>query len=119
MGTLEKYFCNNEQSLKLRKMGFNDVCLRHFELSNQHGYVNMKIPRPLRSQAFDFFREKYNADTEFYGIYDDESKKYDYHIVSDIFETEVDFNDGQWEKFEDMESACIDRLISLFNIENN
>lgn len=71
---LDKHFCDFEQSVSLRDLGFKEECIcgynRNLQLvgkiihSTNGSYLqwdehDIHLPAPLKSQALNFFREKY------------------------------------------------------------
>lgn len=61
--TLDKQFCSYEQALALKELGFNEPCFESYtENGNLIPYTVglYYTPRPLKSQAFEWFIDKYN-----------------------------------------------------------
>ena len=53
---MEKYFCNYNQSLALKELGFDEPCLKtmlDFDITYES---NIKMP--LKSQVFEWFRKQ-------------------------------------------------------------
>jgi len=46
-----------------------------------------------------------------------ENNLHDYMIVSDVFTEEVDFGDGPFETYEEMELGCLKKLIEIVKNE--
>jgi len=122
---MEKEFCNYNQSLQLKLIGFDEPCLaRHAiitEWENPTGEVKFQmidclksdknlIKAPLYQQAFRWFREKY---------------KYDHSIVmmkhpfgTDEYQYLILLNEDEYVKtgfntYEEAEDACLDKLIEI------
>jgi len=112
---LKKLFVPYEPSLDLKELGFNEPCFgyyRYEELliqgqskNSDHGF---SISAPTYSQAFRFFREKYDL----FGVV--EGKGYDYkrYYVYSI--------NGKWhpsrpglDTYEEAELACLIKLIEI------
>lgn len=124
---MEKYFVNYNQSLALKELGFEKPCIATYTegaigkgndlqwfVSPLEG-VNKDftfVAAPLKSQVFEWFREKHNliscVRTISYGCAIDEQEFY-YEIVSvrGVESYEI------YNKYEEAESACIDKLIEL------
>ncbi len=127
---MKKEFVPYEQALALKELGFDEPCLAHWyneTPTNPEGqclvyykkpWDNQKIINgvirdyyfaPTYSQAFRWFREKHNMFVEI--TY--ENNLHDYMIISDIFTEEVDFGDGPFETYEEMELWCLKKLIEI------
>ena len=122
---MEKYFCNYNQSLALKKLGFNEICFATFDSDkwfdiqdfgqNYDTFPSHIIAAPLKSQVFDWFREKYNlyhvitiADL---GKYETGNPDFQCAIYSK--DPVVITNMDKYKTYEEAESACIDKLIEL------
>jgi hypothetical protein len=135
---MKKEFVPYEQALALKELGFDEPCFgafigkefKFFDFSNDlNGYVNNKnliIGAPTFSQAFKFFREKYNLRGSIMDFIDDETGiEWDYEIA--LIGTDLDENghykplidystDDESRKFktyEKAETACLDKLIEI------
>ena len=82
---MKEQFCNYEISLKLKELGFNEDCLGGFLIADEgqfaiyglqtnHEYLSEVnedwLNTPLYSQAFDYFREKYELLLSIYRLND-------------------------------------------------
>jgi len=142
---MEKYFCDYNQSLALKELGFDEPCIafywnsgkfytcaeyRHrieFHKQNQLGDYNYdSTSAPLKSQVFEWFRDKQNLRSNIMDFIDDVTGiEWDYEI--DFIGVDVDENgnykplvdysiDDETRKFKtykEAESACIDKLIEI------
>jgi hypothetical protein len=113
---MEKEFVPYELALELKQLGFDEPCLgafmgkdfRQFDFSNDlKGYVNdnnLIIGRPTYSQAFRWFREKYQLS----GIPTHQS--YD---VWNLETGECFIEEYPIESYEEAELACLKKLIEI------
>ena len=121
---MEKYFANYNQSLALKELGFDEPCITFYYnrvlTFHTHGIdphfifkINSDLwdscSAPLKSQVFEWFREKYNLVFNFIS----------YNIVKPAeYHWSITWNDeakasGIVKTYEEAESACIDQLIEL------
>jgi hypothetical protein len=111
---MEKEFVDYETTLELKELGFDEPCFGHYiELKNpqegllQIGLSDNFLQAPTYSQAFRFFREKYDMfshlDKNAYSKY-----YYDIHNRGEIFFDEEYFNTP-----EEAEIACLTKLIEI------
>ena len=116
MTSLEKEFAPYQESLDLKELGFDERCLGNYADDENHtlftnGNRPGKINAPTFSQAFRWFRKKYNLcgwvqESYFKGL-----KFHQYHIsrfealniISDLFESE----------YEEVELSCLRKLIEI------
>ena len=133
---MEKYFCNYNQSLALKELGFEEPGFAgyrdsewigtdgpnsryfHAQLFSNHQFDNDQkeyCSAPLKSQVFEWFREKHGLWVSF-GYDEDESEEL-YWYVDKILECGIGrlfFHDLiEYYTYEEAESACIDKLIEL------
>ena len=138
---MEKYFCNYNQSLALKELGFKKPCFGWYEHSGNFYYCyqeGLVPPSPskklikncclasLKSQVFEWFRDKQNLRSNIMDFIDDVTGiEWDYEI--DFIGVDVDENgnykplvdysiDDETRKFKtykEAESACIDKLIEI------
>jgi len=111
---MTKEFCTYEQALALKELGFDKPCLGNFADDENHtlftnGNRPGKTNAPTYSQAFRWFREKYDIHS-YIEVFSDDT--FDYITVSDDFE-EKDYGDGPFKTYEEAESACLDKLIEI------
>lgn len=120
-------FANYEQSIAVKKLGFNEPCISAYNthdksvgyalnISSEYSAVNYNegespISRPLKSQIFRFFRDKYNFDS---WIYTSTGNVYYYAILLAGRYVKESRN---YNSHEEAENACVDRLIDVANNE--
>ena len=122
---IQEYFCNYEQSKALKELGFDGECISWFEMyefnisSKLYNYNDISvgvISAPLKSQAFEFFREKYNLNGQIafceYGIKTENGWRYTLDNP-----TKKQFWSNKFNDYKEAESACIDELIELVKNE--
>lgn len=127
---MEKYFATYNQSLALKELGFDEPCFAgyrdsewigtdgpnsryfHAQLFSNHQFDDDQkkyCSAPLKSQVFEWFREKYNLVFNFIS----------YNIVKPAeYYWSITWGDeakasGIVKTYEEAESACIDKLIEL------
>jgi hypothetical protein len=122
---MEKYFVTHSQAVTLKELGFDEPCISWYTVFGKfsNDYSNPKkynseyelgsfISAPLKSQVFEWFREKYNLisciRTISYGCTIDEQEFY-CEIVSVRGVSSYSLHN----KFEEAESECIDKLIEI------
>lgn len=120
MNTLEKDFINYNQALEMNALGFNEPCFGRYDgKGNNKGKLWYEMPNsgqdtipvgdvlaPTFSQAFRFFREKY----DFY-VTIHSSLNPDFFPV--IRTSKAQYHIGNFNSYEEAESACLDKLIEL------
>jgi hypothetical protein len=126
---MEEHFVNYNQALALKELGFDEPCIAFYSKQlltfHTHGIDPHFIFKrntelwgspsaPLKSQVFKWFRDKHGLYSS-YGTTNDFDEKINGYVISV-------FNDGvrkklhiNWEvgTYEETESECIDRLISI------
>ncbi len=128
---MEKHFATYNQALALKDLGFDEPCLAAYIdktlkgcgaiLLNVDGfYINHNnetdyvVATPLKSQVFKWFRDEYKliAYIEQYAEWNFEIFRIDENIaeVQDDVCFDYNFKGGT---YEEAESACIDKLISI------
>ena len=134
---MEKYFCNYNQALALKELGFDEPCFGcytkdkeiSYDISDNKvdGHYFQECAAPLRSQVFEWFRDKHNLVIEpcvhFQRTYQTED---DYFEILEFGYRIFEFDqfrggrrntiewDGYENSFEDIaESKCIDKLIEI------
>jgi hypothetical protein len=121
---MKNEFVTLEQAVALKELGFREECAAHYPFDKElhlkwRYYGNMSthplntIQAPLKQQAFQFFREKYNllanVNIRTWFI----SKITD----NDLILTKV--YDELTNTYEEAENACIDKLIELVKQQDN
>ena len=118
---MNKEFTTYEQALALKELGFDEPCFGWWfsdeemliiEKSTKSTSENI-IQAPTYSQAFRWFREKYDLRIWIesnYGIL-----KFEYVIATTNFNfIDKQFNDlSGYKTYEEAESACLDKLIEI------
>ena len=136
---MEKEFIEYEQALALKELGFDEPCFAFYDESlyfpnneNQYGtFCNQKLDvsscsAPTFSQAFRWFREKYNIRHNIMDFIDDEvGIEWDYEIAiigTDIDEKgnykplidySTDDEDRKFKTYEEAELECLKKLIEI------
>lgn len=132
MNNIEELFTPYQESLELKELGFNKSCIatytedENFELQdfeqNYDTFPSHIIAAPLFSQAFKFFRDKYNwqhsieptADQHRfevgynYWIWNSKTGE-EYHTMSKNRPT----GDWEYETYEQAELECLKHLIKI------
>ncbi len=122
---MDKEFIPHQQSLELKELGFDEVCMGGYDLEDNSLYIGYisdygiqynpeyYIPAPLYQQAFRWFREKHNIDISINTVYskynENTSKKYGGAIDNESVFTNVGFYDT----YEEAELACLKKLIEI------
>ena len=120
---MNKEFVPYEESLELKELGFDEECLKYwndfgktstymrFQLLNDiDDWCQDYIKAPLYSQAFRWFREKYNL---YQFVHYHSRPEYTFAIYNDIemnwtLHEKVSFN-----TYEEAELACLKKLIEI------
>lgn len=123
---MEKYYVPFDRAEKLRDLGFKEYCDSYYgefgvvikswgEVDSPNNTSDKRfVNRPLFSQAFDWFREKYSL---IYGIdtmYMSKGKEWDCHIGKISGESSI-WNKDIKGTYEEAELACLDKLIEIAN----
>lgn len=121
----EKDFVPYDEALALKELGFDDSCIYHFKKNNEdkpsfiftfeitrpfgknHNTLESRISAPTFSQAFRWFREKYNMKVCFDWHPTEQDRFCIYFSKSSYFE-KCDFKSK-----EDAELACLRNMIRL------
>ena len=109
---MEKEFIPYEQALALKELGFDEPCLGWFasdrtlvkEVTEKTDFTLA----PTYSQAFRFFREKYDLHNGIYPYYDE----YEFQIKDFRLPTNTPINGGLM-KYEEAELECLQKLIKI------
>jgi hypothetical protein len=128
---MKKEFCTYEQALALKELGFDEPCFtRYYEsgkladsLSYLHHNYFGQVNAPLYQQAFRWFREKYNLYSEI--NLDSYKEPYSLKVTIKHLDDTNTFVDKEYypysngigdidnKKYEEAESACLDKLIEI------
>jgi len=138
---MEKHFANYNQSLALKELGFDEPCFAgyrdstwigtdgpnsryfHAQLFSNHQFDDDQkeyCSAPLKSQVFEWFREKHNLYHEIRTFaWDYDKKELGFSIRTYLnpidIETERLIHSEVYKTYEEAESACIDKLIEICN----
>ena len=133
MSNMKKEFVTYEQALALKELGFDEPCLvfynGKFLDSTDYNFddgtskdIGLCTKAPLKQQVFRWFREKYNM---LANVYSNASGfLFEYHDTvggTHRYDSRVTGpNDGgTWDKYEEAENACIDKLIEIAKQQDN
>jgi hypothetical protein len=121
---MEKYFVTYNQALDLKDLGFKESCFGEWRQwdggypwlqlyqdldgcstdDSDYQYTTEALA-PLKSQLFEFFREKYSI----VGYVVPHNGRWTYKIISNKINKEL----NGFKTYEEAESACIDKLIEI------
>jgi len=112
--SIEKEFIPYEEALALKKLGFNETCFATW--NGETLDMSLQIPSddyftkaPTFSQAFRWFREKY----EIYYIIEG-SKKFGFqHFIYDDKGSYEIKSEETFKNYEEAELACLNKLIEI------
>lgn len=124
---MNELFINYEESLQLKELGFDEPCFSAYndikelsQLDKLQGYSNALfdyvILAPLYSQAFNFFRDKYNLDSHIRMF----NKRYSercYWKISDFNSEGILGYSDFAENYQQVEIDCLNKLISIVKNE--
>jgi hypothetical protein len=138
---MEKHFVTYDQALALKELGFDESCLSEFwkrddgelfpisgnelfelkyqkERTSNVDDMTFVINRPLKSQVFEWFRDKHNLYHEIRTFaWDYDKKELGFSIRTYLnpidIETERLIHSEVYETYKEAESACIDKLIEI------
>ena len=119
---MEKEFVPYELAVKLKALGFDEECFGYYHVNVGYtkGYAFCYFDKPKRfkdgfdllaptfSQAFRWFREKYNLKSFIQPIPDD----VDTYIFA-YGTKEIEHDDEDYLKYEEAELACLTKLIEI------
>ena len=106
-------FVPYELALELKQLGFDEPCLGVYFNPTQELFIGKKVneytedvrtPAPTYSQAFRFFREKFN-----YHHTINLNKKY----VGIAYSSVVNFSIDEFNTYEEAELACLKEMIKI------
>ena len=121
---MEKQFVPYELALKLKEIGFNEECLRHYENDDEALYESFGLgylknsdlteyetSAPLWQQAFDWFRINKKLTTV---VFEVEGGKWDWNIQdANMEEDEEYFDIPLSDTYEEAKLKCLIKLIEL------
>ena len=125
---MKNEFVNYEIALALKELGFNEPCYDNYNIYgklwglilNKQVKIKGACLAPTFSQAFRFFREKYQWQASIEATKDQHSRKLGYNYFIWNSETGEEYNtmpmnrpSGDWEfkTYEEAEIACLIKLI--------
>ena len=128
---MEKEFVTYELSLRLKELGFDEPCFGRYYYKESYPMLNpqseetelvfefgkyirqteVTLLAPLYSQAFRWFREKYQLHNGIYPYYDE----YEFQIKDFRLPINTPINGGLM-PYEEAELACLEKLIEI--VEN-
>jgi hypothetical protein len=129
---MKKEFVTYKPALALRELGFDKDCLGYYVGKDKEVYIsNEDIQPPFKpdldskvmfraptySQAFRWFREKYDLDSFVKPVYKS-TIKVGYYFGIDKYkgvEFQTDF-DAWYNTYEEAEQVCLDKLIEIIRI---
>ena len=129
---MEKEFCNYQQSLKLKELGFDEPCFGWYENNElvtlleciypedrlefiKVGEISKRISAPTFSQAFRWFREKQAIE----GFIHKAIEGTYYFVIKRLGNNESNMYEfitnapKNVDTFEEAELACLDKLIEI------
>ena len=122
---MEKEFVPYELAVKLKALGFDKPCIRYYV---EDGYLsNLTIQHacdaPLFQQAFSWFREKYNLQSEIEFRHCEYSFKINFQklangenppiMVWHLVDSWLGLNIDLFHTYEEAELACLTKLIEI------
>lgn len=125
MNTLEKEFAPYDESLELKALGFDEPCFatydedRNFELQDflqtYETFPSHIVAAPTLSQAFRWFREKYNLLVGPFQSLDDKTYQVrDYYFeIGKVGNLNVIVSTDNFQTYEEAELACLRKLIEI------
>ena len=114
---MNKEFLPFELAVKLKALGFDEPCFSSYDKSGnlvRALWQEIECSTPTFSQAFRWFREKYNLPSNLELL----EGGWDYVIYSDIKE-EINYGDGLFQTYEEAELACLEKLIEIVEQDEN
>jgi hypothetical protein len=111
---MEKEFVPYELALDLKELGMDLGWYNYLNFydssTKEFCFVMKDVPAPLYQQAFRWFREKYDlfCYVELVG-----DMLFDYMIIGDFVEEEIDYEEGPFNTHEEAELACLQKLIEI------
>jgi hypothetical protein len=117
---MNKEFIPYEEALALKELGFDEPCFYVKLISNPEFFYTptdyddypkqkeKEVLIPTYSQAFRWFRKKYNLHNGIYPYYDE----YEFQIKDFRLPTNTPINGGLM-KYEEAELACFKKLIEI------
>ena len=120
--SMEKEFVPDEPASELKELGFNEPCFGLYAppcktvFLHHYGLLSAKeqILAPTFSQAFRWFRKKYNLDSSILPLYKSTIKVGYYFGIDEYkgIEFQMDLDD-YYKTYEEAELACLIKLIEI------
>ena len=130
---MEKEFVPYKIALQLKELGFDEPCFGYFDcerdfqfVPNKKKFLICEVARPTFSQAFRWFREKYELRNSITDFIDDEiGIDWDYAIAiigtdldekgnyKPLVDYSIDDETRKFKTYEEAELACLDKLIEI------
>ncbi len=105
---MKEHFANYPQALALKELGFNEPCLMYYDHSLKLVESGVyECLAPLKQQVFKWFRDNYKIQSL---VQEYLLNTYMYTIDDGI---SSDISIVGFETYEEAESSCIDKLISI------
>jgi len=107
---MENYFATYNQSLALKKLGFDEPCLMYYDHSLKLVESGVyECLAPLKQQVFRWFREKYDLHCTITSI---SQESWQWHIQKPGQQLGELYNEDYY-TYEEAEQACLDKLIEI------
>ena len=111
---MEKHFVTYNQALALKELGFDEPCIMYIDdegdlINDDTAEWIRAVKCPLKSQVFEWFREKYELHSTITSI---SQESWQWHIQKPGQQLGKLYNEDFY-TYEEAESACIDKLIEL------
>ena len=126
MNNIESNFVPYQIAVDMKSIGFDEPCLGFYDLSykcrlaftsDQNFYEQQKCSAPTFSQAFRFFREKYDFVSEINVYSTSDGYSFSFKILCKKYTPYIEANNA-WILYEDAELACIRKLIEIAKEQN-
>lgn len=123
---MNKEFCSNEISLKLKELGFNEECFGYYLgnslfITNDIVYNSTNIPvikAPIYQQIVDFFREKHNIIIEvWYDITQIDVDGFTWLYEIYVNNTEFEHDGSYFDNFYECREQSILKAIELISLK--
>jgi hypothetical protein len=126
MEDLQKEFVPYELALRMKQLGFDEPCLGFYNKEDRPnlGYctnsfqddttLEIKCTAPLYQQAFRWFREKYQLQSEIFWITD---MNCFWYKTGKFKYSSRDLSKNDYKTYEEAELACLEKLIEIVEIK--
>lgn len=112
---MKDQFVPYKLAVKLKELGFNEVCLAFYDASkaftyspNNNKIYTVKILAPLWQQAFDFFREKHGIHS-----YIERKGKFNWNFELTHLKRVLSGGIYDFKTYEEARQNCLEKLIEL------